>query len=84
MKTLDKIQYMTSKGQITLPVAWRKEVGGMAVCVRTVGKRIEIIPVRTEEDESGWVSIFKANEKKPDVDEVLAFLRKNHRSKNKK
>jgi len=62
MKTIEKIQYMTEKGQITLPVAWRRQVGTGAVVVRTgKGNMLEISPVRTEKDsESGWVSIFNA------------------------
>lgn len=53
---------MTEKGQITLPVAWRREVGGMAVRIRTVGQRIEIIPVQTQEDEeTGWTTVFNAD-----------------------
>ena len=53
---------MTSKGQITLPAMWRKGVEGSAVRVRTIGRRVEIVPLCTDEDEkTGWVSVFNAD-----------------------
>ena len=47
-KTLnfEKIQRVTSKGQITLPAFWRKEFGTDQVVVTTKGGKIEIAPVR--------------------------------------
>lgn len=47
-KTLnfEKIQRVTSKGQITLPAVWRKEFGTDQVVVTTKGGKIEIAPVR--------------------------------------
>lgn len=47
-KTLnfEKIQRVTSKGQITLPAVWRKEFGTDQVVVTTKGGRVEIAPVR--------------------------------------
>lgn len=47
-KTLsfEKIQRVTSKGQITLPAVWRKEFGTEQVVVTAKGGRVEISPVR--------------------------------------
>lgn len=47
-KTLnfEKIQRVTSKGQITLPAVWRKEFGTDQVVVTARGGKIEIAPVR--------------------------------------
>lgn len=47
-KTLnfEKIQRVTSKGQITLPSVWRKEFGTDQVVVTAKGGKIEIAPVR--------------------------------------
>lgn len=47
-KTLnfEKIQRVTSKGQITLPSVWRKEFGTDQVVVTARGGKIEISPVR--------------------------------------
>ncbi len=59
---LEKVQYMTEKGQITLSVAWRRTVGVRAVVVKLCkGDRLEITPVHTKEDnETGWISVFDA------------------------
>ena len=46
MKTIEKIQKITSKGQITLPVAWRRATGAHTISVTTKGSRIEIVPAR--------------------------------------
>jgi AbrB family looped-hinge helix DNA binding protein len=40
-----KIQRVTSKGQITLPVSWRKEFKTDQVMVAANGRKIEISPV---------------------------------------
>ena len=50
MKTIEKIQRVTSKGQITLPAAWRKEFAGDQVMVMTAGDKVEISPVRLARD----------------------------------
>jgi len=62
MKTLEKIVYMTEKGQITLPVVWRRMVGTNAVRISSGrGDTIEIAPVgHTEDKDTGWVSVFNA------------------------
>ena len=89
MKTFEKIMNMSEKGQITLPVAWRSRIGTNVVRVITVkGDRLEIAPVHAEQDdETGWVSIFDSNEKRPTVDELLRVLKcaiKDARPKKKK
>ncbi len=48
MKTLERIQKITSKGQITLPVAWRRHTGAHTISVTTRGSRIEIVPARLQ------------------------------------
>jgi len=45
-KTAQKIQKVTSKGQITLPIAWRKDFNTNQVVVSTKGNKIEITPAR--------------------------------------
>ncbi|GEM_PF-305172 len=81
METLHKIQYLTSKGQITLPVAWRKRVQTDAVMVRqTPRNTIEISAAAFKDDhETGWVTIFSANRDNNGVgltaDEILSVLR---------
>jgi len=46
MLSFEKIQRVTSKGQITLPSVWRKEFGADQVVVTAKGGKIEIAPVR--------------------------------------
>lgn len=41
----EKIQNITSKGQITLPVAWRRKTGVGQIVVRVRGDVLEISPV---------------------------------------
>lgn len=48
METVQKIQKVTSKGQITLPVAWRRHTGADTITVTTIGNKIEIAPVRLQ------------------------------------
>lgn len=50
MKTIEKIQRVTSKGQITLPAIWRKEFAGNQVIVVASGNKVEISPVRITRD----------------------------------
>lgn len=61
MATTEKIQKITSKGQITLPIAWRRKVGTSTIVVRAKGETLEISPLRTLDDEDAqWVTIFDA------------------------
>jgi len=48
MKTIEKIQKMTERGQITLPASWRKEVKTDTIYLRADGNSIEISPVYKE------------------------------------
>lgn len=45
-KSIEKIQNVTSKGQITLPVAWRRQFGAQQVLVTATGNKVEILPAR--------------------------------------
>lgn len=49
-KTVEKIQKVTSKGQITLPVAWRKQFDATQVLVTMTGNKVEISPVRINKE----------------------------------
>lgn len=62
MKATEKIQRVTSKGQITLPVSWRRKMGNVqTVIVRTENDVLSIAPLRTEDErEEAWVSLFDA------------------------
>ncbi len=42
--TIEKVQKMTSRDQVTLPVGWRKKVGTEQIVLRTKGDFIEISP----------------------------------------
>ena len=62
MTTKDKIQRVTSKGQITLPISWRRKMGNAStIVVRTKGDTLEISPFRTEDErDEEWVTLFDA------------------------
>ena len=62
MKTTEKIQRVTSKGQITLPVSWRRKVGNVqTVIVSTHDDVLRITPLRTEDErDEEWVTLFDA------------------------
>ena len=61
MATTEKIQRITSKGQITLPIAWRRKMGTSTIVVRAKGETLEISPLRTLDDEDAqWVTLFDA------------------------
>ncbi len=49
METVQKIQKVTSKGQITLPVSWRRATGANMITLSVKGDRIEIAPTRLHE-----------------------------------
>ncbi|MFH1979097.1 MAG: AbrB/MazE/SpoVT family DNA-binding domain-containing protein [Patescibacteria group bacterium] len=46
--TIEKTQKMTERGQITLPISWRKKVKTDTIHLRTDGDSIEISPVYKE------------------------------------
>ena len=58
----EKIQRVTSKGQITLPISWRRKNGNAStIIVRTKGDTLEITPLRTEDErDEEWVTLFDA------------------------
>ena len=62
MKTTEKIQRVTSKGQITLPVSWRRKMGNVqTVIVSTQDDVLHIAPLRTEDErDEAWVTLFDA------------------------
>jgi len=43
-----KIQKITSKGQITVPISWRRRIKTDTIIVKTNGDVIEIMPARLE------------------------------------
>jgi bifunctional DNA-binding transcriptional regulator/antitoxin component of YhaV-PrlF toxin-antitoxin module len=57
MKT--KIQKVTTKGQITLPVKWRKNLENSYVSVEVSKKGLVINPI-TMENDTQWETIFDA------------------------
>lgn len=62
MKIISRVQRVTSKGQITLPVSWRAGVRSDQVLVEQKGEILEISPVRLarNQDEKGWYTVFDA------------------------
>ena len=61
METAQKIQRVTTKGQITLPIAWRRRMGTNSIVVRTKGDVLEISSLRTpDEEDEAWVTLFDA------------------------
>jgi len=48
--TIEKIQKVTSKGQITLPAKWRKQFNTDQVVVSVCDGKIEIVPARISHD----------------------------------
>jgi len=59
-----RIQKITSKGQITLPIAWRRKVKTDMIMVRESRLGIEIVPAQTysdPEDRDDDIIIFDAN-----------------------
>ncbi|MFA5744966.1 MAG: AbrB/MazE/SpoVT family DNA-binding domain-containing protein [Candidatus Paceibacterota bacterium] len=81
METAQKIQRVTSKGQITLPISWRRRMGTHSIVVRPRGDILEISSLRTpDEEDEAWVTIFDAirdnNGKGIPVDKMIAALKK--------
>ncbi len=61
MKTTEKIQRVTERGQITLPIAWRRKVGVSTITVREHDGVLEIAPLRTQDErDEEWVTLFDA------------------------
>ena len=58
--TKEKIQKVTSRGQITLPVDWRRKTNTDIIALRTRGDLIEISPIRLEKNGVSEYSVFDA------------------------
>ncbi|MDP2668543.1 MAG: AbrB/MazE/SpoVT family DNA-binding domain-containing protein [bacterium] len=58
METVQKIQKVTSKGQITLPISWRRATGANMITLTVKGNRIEIAP--TQLHEGNQYTVFDA------------------------
>lgn len=43
--TIEKVQKVTSQGQITLPVRWRRKFGSNQVILRSKGNILEVSPL---------------------------------------
>lgn len=81
MKTLthERIQKITSKGQITLPIAWRKLAKTNSIIVTQKGEMLQISPARLERTD-GEYTVFDAirdnNGKGVEATELLKILKK--------
>ena len=84
-----KIQRVTSKGQITLPIAWRRKMGNAtAITVAMKDDSLIITPLRTEDDrDDEWVTLFDAvrdnKGKGIPVDDMIAVIKKSMVKKQK-
>ena len=58
MNTKIKIQKISSKGQVTLPMAWRKAIKTDHISVSVIGDKLEIKPARFED--GGEYTVFDA------------------------
>ena len=60
MRTIpEKLQKITSKGQITLPIAWRRAVKTNTIVVTQKGDTLSISPARLEKEHSEY-TVFDA------------------------
>jgi len=61
LTTTEKIQKVTSKGQITIPALWRRRFSTNTFIMRDHGKVLEIEPVKVERKKrEAWTTIFSA------------------------
>lgn len=60
MKIVQKIQKVTERGQITLPVAWRRAVHAEYISVDSKGESIVISPVRHIKKGADEYTVFDA------------------------
>ncbi len=58
--TAEKIQKITSKGQITLPILWRNKFKTNQILLKTKGDAIEITPARIESLRTAEYTVFDA------------------------
>ncbi|OGZ07638.1 MAG: hypothetical protein A3D65_03845 [Candidatus Lloydbacteria bacterium RIFCSPHIGHO2_02_FULL_50_13] len=81
MNITEKIQRVTERGQITLPIAWRRKMGTSAIVLKTKGDTLEITPLATDDErDEQWVTIFDAARDNGGVgipaEEMIATLKK--------
>ncbi len=58
-KSQERIQKITSKGQITLPIAWRRLAKTNSILVTQKGDTLSISPARLEKDDKEY-TVFDA------------------------
>ncbi|MFH1956315.1 MAG: hypothetical protein ABIJ28_01550 [Patescibacteria group bacterium] len=58
--TTEKVQKITSKGQITLPILWRNKFKTNQILLKARGKMIEITPVEIESLKNPEYTVFDA------------------------
>ena len=78
METVQKIQKVTSKGQITLPISWRKATGANTITLVINGEHIEIVPARlkTESEYTVFDAIRDNKGKGLKVADLVKVLKK--------
>jgi len=78
MATTQKIQKVTSKGQITLPISWRKATGANTITLVINGEHIEIVPARlkTESEYTVFDAIRDNKGKGLKVADLVKVLKK--------
>lgn len=78
-KATARLQKITSKGQVTLPVAWRNRVGTTAILVSEEGDTLRISPARLESDTTEY-TVFDAirdnNGKGVPAEDIIHILKK--------
>lgn len=59
--TLEKVQKVTSQGQITLPIAWRRKFKNNQVIMRSKGDILEVSPLNLSIcDDNAEYTVFDA------------------------
>ncbi|MHB8651722.1 MAG: AbrB/MazE/SpoVT family DNA-binding domain-containing protein [Minisyncoccota bacterium] len=78
VKIIEKIQQVTSKGQITLPAVWRKQFHTSQVIVSAKGDKIEISPAHiTKEKEYTVFDAIRDNQGKGiKAKDLVALIKK--------
>ena len=78
-KSQERIQKITSKGQITLPIAWRRLTKTNSILVTQKGETLSISPARLEKDDKEY-TVFDAlrdnNGKGIKANELMKMLKK--------
>ena len=59
-KNIEKIITVTSKGQITLPVSWRKSSQAKQILLEVKGEKIEITPINLINRSNSEYTVFDA------------------------